>query len=123
MNLSFDPDSANLPVGPIASEEQPARADDIVSATVSAGAERLAGGTIHGLAAGLFTRDLSRALRLARRLQAGAIWINRHSRSRDHILPTGGYNSPVSAKIPAGKPSPGQSQEQERLDQPLRTRT
>lgn len=45
----------------------------------------------YGLAAGLFTRDLSRAIRLTRRLQAGTIWINRYGRSRDHILPTGGY--------------------------------
>ncbi|UVC12269.1 aldehyde dehydrogenase family protein (plasmid) [Rhizobium sp. TH2] len=45
----------------------------------------------YGLAAGLFTRDLSRAIRLTRRLQAGTVWINRYSRSRDHILPTGGY--------------------------------
>jgi aldehyde dehydrogenase (NAD+) len=45
----------------------------------------------YGLAAGLYTRDLSRALRLTRRLQAGTIWVNRYGRSRDHILPTGGY--------------------------------
>jgi aldehyde dehydrogenase (NAD+) len=45
----------------------------------------------YGLAAGLFTRDLSRAVRLTRKLQAGTIWVNRYSRSRDHILPTGGY--------------------------------
>ncbi|MDQ0454938.1 aldehyde dehydrogenase family protein [Rhizobium paknamense] len=45
----------------------------------------------YGLAAGLFTRDLSRAVRLTRRLQAGTVWVNRYSRSRDHILPTGGY--------------------------------
>jgi aldehyde dehydrogenase (NAD+) len=45
----------------------------------------------YGLAAGLFTRDLSRTLRLTRRLQAGTVWVNRYSRSRDHILPTGGY--------------------------------
>ncbi|SDA98613.1 aldehyde dehydrogenase family protein [Sinorhizobium sp. NFACC03] len=45
----------------------------------------------YGLAAGLFTRDLSRALRLTRRLQAGTVWVNRYNRSRDHILPTGGY--------------------------------
>lgn len=46
---------------------------------------------VYGLAAGLFTRDLSRALRLSARLQAGTVWVNRYSRSRDHILPTGGY--------------------------------
>jgi len=45
----------------------------------------------YGLAAGLFTSDLSRAIRLTRRLQAGTIWVNRYGRSRDHILPTGGY--------------------------------
>jgi aldehyde dehydrogenase (NAD+) len=45
----------------------------------------------YGLAAGLYTRDLSRAIRLSRRIQAGTVWVNRYSRSRDHILPTGGY--------------------------------
>lgn len=45
----------------------------------------------YGLAAGLFTRDLSRAIRLTQALQAGTVWVNRYSRSRDHILPTGGY--------------------------------
>ncbi|MBP1860316.1 aldehyde dehydrogenase family protein [Rhizobium herbae] len=45
----------------------------------------------YGLAAGLFTRDLSRAIRITRSLQAGTIWVNRYGRSRDHILPTGGY--------------------------------
>ncbi|RIY02622.1 aldehyde dehydrogenase family protein [Aureimonas flava] len=47
----------------------------------------------YGLAAGLFTRDVSRALRLSRSLQAGTVWVNRYNRSRDHILPTGGYKS------------------------------
>ncbi len=47
----------------------------------------------YGLAAGLFTRDLSRAIRVTKRLQAGTIWVNRYGRSRDHILPTGGYKS------------------------------
>jgi aldehyde dehydrogenase (NAD+) len=45
----------------------------------------------YGLAAGLFTQDLSRALRLTRRMEAGTVWVNRYSRSRDHILATGGY--------------------------------
>ncbi len=47
----------------------------------------------YGLAAGVFTRDLSRAIRVTRKLQAGTIWVNRYGRSRDHILPTGGYKS------------------------------
>lgn len=45
----------------------------------------------YGLASGLFTSDLSRTIRLARKLEAGTVWVNRYSRSRDHILPTGGY--------------------------------
>lgn len=45
----------------------------------------------YGLAAGLYTGNLSRAIRLTRRLQAGTVWVNRYGRSRDHILPTGGY--------------------------------
>jgi aldehyde dehydrogenase (NAD+) len=47
----------------------------------------------YGLCAGVFTRDLSRALRVMKRLEAGTVWINRYGRSRDHILPTGGYKS------------------------------
>lgn len=47
----------------------------------------------YGLCAGIFTRDLSRALRVMQRIEAGTIWINRYGRSRDHILPTGGYKS------------------------------
>ncbi|MCU0905915.1 MAG: aldehyde dehydrogenase family protein [Rhodobacteraceae bacterium] len=45
----------------------------------------------YGLCAGLYTRDLSRALRVTQRLQAGTVWVNRYGRSRDHILPTGGW--------------------------------
>ena len=53
----------------------------------------LAAHPTYGLAAGLFTRDLSRALRLSRRLEAGTVWVNRYGRSRDHILPTGGWKA------------------------------
>jgi len=51
----------------------------------------LADHPVYGLAAGVFTRDLSRAIRTTKRLEAGTVWVNRYSRSRDHILPTGGY--------------------------------
>lgn len=52
---------------------------------------QLANDTSYGLAAGLFTKDLSRALRMTHALEAGTIWVNRFGRSGDHILPTGGY--------------------------------
>lgn len=53
----------------------------------------LAAHPAYGLCAGLFTRDLSRAMRLAREVEAGTVWINRHGRSNDHILPTGGWKA------------------------------
>ena len=56
-------------------------------------AMELASHPTYGLAAGLFTRDVSRALRLSRRLEAGTVWVNRYGRSRDHILPTGGWKA------------------------------
>lgn len=45
----------------------------------------------YGLAAGLHTANLDRAMRGLRRIKAGTVWINRYGRSSDHILPTGGY--------------------------------
>lgn len=45
----------------------------------------------YGLAAGVHTADLGRALRAVRRLEAGTVWVNRYGRSADWIIPTGGY--------------------------------
>lgn len=53
----------------------------------------LANHPTYGLAAGVYTRDLSRALRLTREIEAGTVWVNRYGRSMDHILPTGGWKS------------------------------
>ncbi|WP_249977031.1 aldehyde dehydrogenase family protein [Vreelandella olivaria] len=46
---------------------------------------------VYGLAAGVHTADLGRALRAVRRLSTGTVWVNRYGRSNDYILPTGGY--------------------------------
>jgi aldehyde dehydrogenase (NAD+) len=45
----------------------------------------------YGLAAGVHSADLGRALRAVRRLEAGTVWVNRYGRSDDFVLPTGGY--------------------------------
>jgi len=45
----------------------------------------------YGLAAGVHTADLGRALRAVRRIEAGTVWVNRYGRSADWIIPTGGY--------------------------------
>ncbi|GGE10322.1 aldehyde dehydrogenase [Aureimonas endophytica] len=45
----------------------------------------------YGLAAGIHTGDIGKAMRAMRRLQAGTVWINRYGRTGDFVLPTGGY--------------------------------
>ena len=53
-------------------------------------AVRMANDSQYGLAAGLWTSDLSRAHRVARKLRAGSIWIN-HWDGGDMTAPFGGY--------------------------------
>jgi aldehyde dehydrogenase (NAD+) len=52
----------------------------------------LANGTRFGLAAGLWTRDIRRAHQMAKRLQAGTVWINTY-RALAFNSPFGGYKN------------------------------
>ncbi len=49
----------------------------------------LANGTAYGLAAAVWTKDLQRALRVARRLRAGTVWVNEYGKIRPEV-PFGG---------------------------------
>ena len=51
---------------------------------------RIANDTEYGLAAGVWTRDISRAHRVARRLRAGSVWVN-YWDGGDMTAPFGGY--------------------------------
>jgi phenylacetaldehyde dehydrogenase len=51
---------------------------------------RLANDNIYGLAASIWTRDISRALRYSDRLDAGTVWINNHD-IVDSNMPCGGF--------------------------------
>ncbi len=46
----------------------------------------------YGLAAGVHTADIGRALRCMRGISAGTVWINRYGRSADFVIPTGGFH-------------------------------
>ncbi|KZY65342.1 MULTISPECIES: aldehyde dehydrogenase [unclassified Oleiphilus] len=50
----------------------------------------IANDSIYGLAAGLWTSDLSRAHRVARKLEAGSVWVNQYD-GGDMTAPFGGF--------------------------------
>lgn len=51
---------------------------------------RQANDTLYGLAAGIWTRDIDRALRFARDIEAGTVWVNTY-RSASFMSPAGGF--------------------------------
>jgi len=52
---------------------------------------RIANDTIYGLAAAVWSKDISRAHRMARAVQAGTVWVNCWDPSGDMSIPFGGY--------------------------------
>jgi betaine-aldehyde dehydrogenase/aminobutyraldehyde dehydrogenase len=53
--------------------------------------------TEYGLAASVFTRDIARAMRAARRLQFGTVWVNDHNLLMSE-MPHGGYKQSGNGK-------------------------
>ncbi|OUI85491.1 aldehyde dehydrogenase family protein [Acetobacter tropicalis] len=51
----------------------------------------LAQHSVYGLAAGVHTASMARAMRAIRTLKAGTVWVNRYGRSSDFVIPTGGF--------------------------------
>jgi aldehyde dehydrogenase (NAD+) len=51
---------------------------------------RIANDSVYGLAAGVWTKDIGRCLKMASRLEAGTIWINTY-RVSSYLSPFGGY--------------------------------
>src|SRR5262249_55062054 len=46
---------------------------------------------LYGLTAGVHTRDINKALKAARSIEAGTVWINSYGRGTDIASPFGGY--------------------------------
>jgi aldehyde dehydrogenase (NAD+) len=51
---------------------------------------RIANGSVYGLAAGVWTADIGRCLKMANRLESGTVWINTY-RVSSYMSPFGGY--------------------------------
>jgi len=53
-------------------------------------AVRIANGTVYGLAAGVWTKSIRRAMSMSERLEAGTVWVNTY-RAVSYMSPFGGY--------------------------------
>lgn len=76
----------------IAQEEVFGPVLSIIEFEDEADAVRIANDVIYGLAAGVWTKDLSRGLRLSKTIKAGTVWVNTY-RGVSFMLPFGGVKN------------------------------
>jgi len=73
----------------IAQEEVFGPVLSIMGFDTEADAVRIGNDVVYGLAAGVWTRDIARALRMTRELRAGMVWVNTY-RAYSYTVPLGG---------------------------------
>jgi aldehyde dehydrogenase (NAD+) len=78
------------PEHPIAQDEIFGPVQALIPFVDEADALRIANGTAYGLVAGVWTRDGSRSLRMARKLRCGQVFINNYGAGGGIELPFGG---------------------------------
>jgi len=83
-------DCADAPDAPCVTQEFFGPVLSVVGFDTEAEAVQIANATEFGLASGLFTRDLTRAHRMIRRIRAGIVWVNTY-RAVSPIAPFGGH--------------------------------
>ena len=69
----------------------------VMKFTGEAEAIHIANDTIYGLAASFWTKDLDRSIRVAKKLQAGSVWVNCFH-GGDMTMPFGGYKQSGNAR-------------------------
>ncbi|MFV0383931.1 aldehyde dehydrogenase family protein, partial [Paracoccus sp. (in: a-proteobacteria)] len=83
-------DCSDAPQAPCVTQEFFGPVLSVVGFDTEAEAVEIANSTEFGLASGLFTRDLTRAHRMIRKIRAGIVWVNTY-RAVSPVAPFGGH--------------------------------